>query len=116
MVIVGSSIKPAMMSLDGDTTLTNLNATTNHGSAAANQWGTLTDFGYADLQPGQTARWGAQFTRGGAAGTTMSRIAAVLCGNDPQQNCYFVAVLKRKAALINSNSATATVHIDPRPP
>jgi hypothetical protein len=58
------------MSTDGGGTWTNLNAATNRGSVAANLWGSLSDVGYADLNVGQTARWGVRMTRGGMAGTT----------------------------------------------
>jgi hypothetical protein len=58
------------MSTDGGGTWTNLNAVTNRGSVAANQWGGLSDVGYADLNVGQTVRWGVRMTRGGVAGTT----------------------------------------------
>jgi hypothetical protein len=58
------------MSTDGGGTWTNLNTVTNRGSVAANQWGGLSDVGYADLNVGQTVRWGVRMTRGGALGTT----------------------------------------------
>jgi hypothetical protein len=58
------------MSTDGGGTWINLNTVTNRGSVAANQWGGLSDVGYADLNVGQMARWGVRMTRGGAAGTT----------------------------------------------
>lgn len=58
------------MSTDGGTTWTMLNANPNRGSVPANQWGGLSDVGYADLDVGQTVRFGAQANRGGIASGT----------------------------------------------
>jgi hypothetical protein len=59
-----------VMSTDGGASWSNLNTVINRGSVAANQWGGLSDIGYADLDVGQTVRWGVRMTRGGIPGTT----------------------------------------------
>ena len=59
-----------VMSLDLGATWTALNTVVNRGSVPANQWGGLSDIGTADLNVGQTARWGVRMTRGGLAGST----------------------------------------------
>jgi hypothetical protein len=56
-------------STDAGVTWTNLNTVPNRGSVVANQWGGLSDVGYADLAVGQTVRWGVKMTRGGAPGS-----------------------------------------------
>jgi hypothetical protein len=59
-----------VMTVDAGANWTNLNTVVNRGFVAANQWGGLSDIGYADLDVGQTVRWGVRMTRGGIAGTT----------------------------------------------
>ncbi len=59
-----------VMTIDNEATWTNLNTVVNRGSVAANQWGGLSDIGYADLDVGQTVKWGVRMTRGGIAGAT----------------------------------------------
>lgn len=60
----------AVMSTNAGASWTNLNAVANRGFVAANQWGSFSDIGFADLAVGQTVRWGARMTRGGIAGAT----------------------------------------------
>lgn len=57
-----------VMSSNGGTSWTNLNAGNNRGFVPANRWTTLADLGFADLAVGQTVRWGVRMTRGGIAG------------------------------------------------
>jgi hypothetical protein len=57
-------------SADGGASWANLNTVANRGSVVASQWGALSDVGYADLEVGQTVRWGVRMTRGGMAGAT----------------------------------------------
>ena len=59
-----------VMSANGGASWTNLNTVVNRGSVPANQWGSLSDIGFADLAVGQTVRWGVRMTRGGIAGAT----------------------------------------------
>lgn len=57
-----------VMSLDAGATWSALNLNANRGFVAGNQWGTLTDLGFATLAAEQTARWGVRVSRGGLAG------------------------------------------------
>ena len=57
-----------VMSANGGASWTNLNTVANRGFVPANQWGTLSDIGFADLTVGQTVRWGVRMTRGGIVG------------------------------------------------
>jgi hypothetical protein len=59
-----------VMSLDAGVTWSNLGQFANRGFIRANQWGTLTDLGFANLALDQSARWGVRMTRAGIAGTT----------------------------------------------
>jgi len=59
-----------VMTMDNGATWNNLNTVVNRGSVAANQWGGLSDIGFADLEVGQTVKWGVRMTRGGIAGST----------------------------------------------
>jgi hypothetical protein len=59
-----------VQSTNAGATWTALNTGANRGSVAANQWGGLSDIGYADLAVGQSVRWGVRVTRGGIAGGT----------------------------------------------
>lgn len=58
------------MSTNGGASWTNLNTVANRGFVTANQWGTLSDLGFADLDVGQSARWGVRMGRGGIAGAS----------------------------------------------
>jgi len=58
-----------VVSTDGGATWSAVNATVNRGSIPANQWGALSDIAFAELDVGQTVRWGVRITRGGAAGS-----------------------------------------------
>jgi hypothetical protein len=57
-----------VMSSNGGASWANLNAVSNRGVVPANQWGALSDLGFADLNVGQTVRWGVRMTRVGIAG------------------------------------------------
>src|SRR5688572_143512 len=57
-----------VMSLDQGATWANLNLFANRGFVRANQWGTLNDLGFANLDVDQSARFGVRMTRIGAAG------------------------------------------------
>jgi hypothetical protein len=59
-----------VMTTNGGATWTNLNTVVNRGFVPANQWGGLSDIAYADLDVGQTAKWGVRMSRGGIAGAT----------------------------------------------
>ena len=59
-----------VQSTDGGANWANLNTVVNRGSVVASQWGALSDVGYADVEVGQTVRWGVRMTRGGAPGAT----------------------------------------------
>jgi hypothetical protein len=59
-----------VMTTNGGATWTNLNTVVNRGFVPANQWGGLSDIGFADLDVGQTVRWGVRMTRGVIVGTT----------------------------------------------
>jgi hypothetical protein len=56
------------MSTDGGASWTNLNTAANRGLVPANQWGALSDIGFADMSVGQNVRFGVRVTRGGLAG------------------------------------------------
>jgi hypothetical protein len=58
-----------VMSADGGTTWSELDATPNRGSVAANLWGGLADIGYGEIAAGQSVRFGVRVSRGGVAGT-----------------------------------------------
>lgn len=58
------------MTSNGGATWANLNSVTNRGSVIANQWGALADIASADLEVGQTVRFGVRVTRGGVVGAT----------------------------------------------
>jgi hypothetical protein len=53
------------MSTDAGTSWTTLAASANLGSAPANQYGSLSDIGSANLDVGQTVRFGLRLSRGG---------------------------------------------------
>ena len=59
-----------VMSLNGGALWTPLNTVANRGSVPANQWGSFSDIGFADLVVGQTVRFGVRMTRGGLGGAT----------------------------------------------
>ncbi|HVF63173.1 MAG TPA: hypothetical protein VNE58_04170 [Casimicrobiaceae bacterium] len=66
-----------VMSTNGGASWSNLNTVLNRGVVAANQWGTFSDIGFADLSVGQNVRWGVRITRGGLPGIT--NLAASRC-------------------------------------
>ena len=51
---------------------TPLNTVTNRGFVAANQWGALSDLATADLQVGETARFGVRVSRAGLTGVDLT--------------------------------------------
>ena len=52
-----------VMSLDAGATWASLNLFSSRGLVAANQWGTLTNLGFANLDLDQSARWGVRMSR-----------------------------------------------------
>lgn len=58
-----------VVSVNGGANWTALNASANRGSVPATQWGAISDIGVRDLAVGETVRFGARVSRGGAAGT-----------------------------------------------
>jgi len=59
-----------VMSSNGGGSWTNLNTVANRGFVSANRWGGFADYGVADVNLGQSVRWGVRLTRGGIAGAT----------------------------------------------
>ena len=83
-----------VMSSNGGASWTNLNTVANRGFVPANQWGTLSDLGFADLTVGQTVRWGVRTTRGGIAGRRGRRGQPLRASrSDPQPQRLGVSVL-----------------------
>ena len=56
------------MSTNSGASWTPLNTVVNRGLVAANQWGALSDLGFADLAVGQSVRFGVLMSRGGVPG------------------------------------------------
>ena len=56
------------MSTNGGASWSPLNASVNRGVVPANQWGLLSDLGFADLAVGASVRFGVRMSRGGLAG------------------------------------------------
>src|SRR5688572_20237196 len=57
-----------VMSTNAGASWTALNLFASRGFVAANQWGTLTDLGFNNLDADQSARWGVRLSRGGLPG------------------------------------------------